>query len=617
LRDDESRTASSGGFGSISCLPERDRGLSQLVNGLNEIIFLVNENREIIAASDLAARLLGVSLETEETSKIEYYLPKVYIDIIFARSKNGSTADPSLTFPVRGANGAEIVLEARFKWIVLPGGDVLTLACRDISRYLETVDSLTNKEDLYRTIFHESPLGFVHVNSDGILTDCNAAFLSIFGLERYEVVGVCLAEENNLKIYPKFKRAAMDAVIGMHSRHESQFQSADGSCEGWVRVSFSPVRSEKHIFFGAVGIVEDITEARRADEKVRFVSSHDALTGLLNRRAGEEVLVSLDNRDNLPIAIIYADLNCLKLANDAFGHLEGDLLLKSISGIIMESIGENGVACRWGGDEFIVILRNTDLDAVADIVRDMADKCDSWRGGGFVRPSMALGYSVKTYQERNIEDVMKDAEDAMYAQKLRDGRMTRGRVLEALEERLHNLMDSAVGNRCDRMIKWGEWVAEHVDFRGDLAALRLLFRYHDIGLLACSDEISQIGGKPSASRVMTPLQHMAVGYRIARSIAEVAYIADLILYHHEWWDGMGYPSQLSGEEIPYLSRLVSIFDSIEGMLCLHGEGDAPGFDDVLLSVESCAGRQFDPSLTRVVVNWLRDDPPEFVKNTEG
>ena len=330
------------GYEGFSCLKKHGRDekdLLQFVKGLNEVIILVDENREITAVSKLGTKMLGISADAKDRSKIDDYFPKVYIDAVFARSRSedDDAEGRGLTVPVKGSNGREVVLDVRFNWIAADGGELLALMCRDISGYLEIMECMTNREDLYRTIFHESPLGFVHVNSDGILTDCNSAFLSIFGLERSEALGVCLAEENNLAVYPGFKRAAMDAVKGSDSRHESCFRAADGAREGWVRVSFNPVKSERHVFFGAIGIVEDITERKLADEKVKFVSSHDVLTGLHNRRACEEALKSLNHPDNLPLAVIYADLNCLKLANDAFGHQEGDILLKSASEILRKN----------------------------------------------------------------------------------------------------------------------------------------------------------------------------------------------------------------------------------------------------------------------------------------
>ncbi|MDR1137077.1 MAG: diguanylate cyclase, partial [Synergistaceae bacterium] len=373
--------------------------LVRFVENLNEIIFLVGEDREIIMTSKAAREMFDISRAEERRAAIDDFLPKVYIDAIAQRVKNQDAGSMKLTFPVKNNLGHEVMLEARFNWFRMDGKNLLSITCRDINEFIKTLSDLTEREDRYRTIFRESPLGFVHVNSDGFITDCNNAFLRIFGLEKYEVINICLAEDNDLDIYQRFKKAAMDAVVGVSSSHESRFSSVDGEYDGWVRVSFSPVISENNSFLGAVGIVEDITEARNAVDKISFVSSHDALTGLFNRRVCEEAITLLDSQEYLPLAILYADLNCLKLANDAFGHHEGDALLRNASSILREKIGKSGSAYRWGGDEFIAILKNTGQRSAESCVKQIAKACENWTGEGLVPPSMALGYAVKLYND--------------------------------------------------------------------------------------------------------------------------------------------------------------------------------------------------------------------------
>jgi diguanylate cyclase (GGDEF)-like protein/PAS domain S-box-containing protein len=597
----------------VSSLPEE---LTRFVKDLNEIVLIVGMNRTVVAASDLAVSFLGIPDFIAGNVLVDDFFPRVYLDAIFSRVKTEDVKRTSITFPVKGADGKEKLLEARFSWSKAGGTDVILLICRDVNWYSRTIADLTEREDRYRTIFHESPLGFIHVNSDGYITDCNTAFLKMFGFERFEVIDVNLAEDNTLNIYQRFKRAVMDAVIGVSSRHESQFNSADDGRFGWVHASFSPVLSDSRVFHGAIGIVEDITDTKRAMEEINFVSSHDALTGLYNRAACEIALNAFNKPDYLPLGIIYADLNCLKLANDAFGHHEGDLLLRSIATIITENIGTNGFAYRWGGDEFIILLHNAELSYVASTARAITDMCAMWKGEGLVRPSVALGFSSKLFMEQDTRDVMKTAEDEMYANKLHYGKTVRQAILKELETRLHDMMGGAVGRRCRRMLSWADWAVTNMDLVCEPEEFRILCRYHDIGLLASPDELDIIRSDQSRDRVAPPMQHMAIGYRIARSIAEISGAAENILAHHEWWDGMGYPNQLSGEDIPFAARLMSILDAVEGMTALTLPGDLATLGDALESVKSCAGRQFDPGLVDQFLCKLLEAPPDFIGDME-
>jgi diguanylate cyclase (GGDEF)-like protein/PAS domain S-box-containing protein len=592
------------------------RDILRFIEDVNEILLVVDENRTLITASALAVRLLGIDAARSGSVSIDDFFPRVYLDAIYSRVRLGGVSDKPLTFPVRDATGNETLLETRFRWSSLGGKEVLILTCRDIGWYTSAISGLAERESRYRTIFHESPMGFVHVNSDGFLTDCNSAFLEIFAFERFEVLGICLAEENELKIYQRFKRAAMDAVIGISSRHESQFQMPDSGQTRWVRVSFSPVRTDDQVFLGAIGIVEDITEAKRALEEISYVSSHDALTGLYNRAACENALALFDRPEHLPLSLIFADLNGLKVANDAFGHEEGDALLRNAAAILMENETGNDSSYRLGGDEFLMILPNTDLSAALTRSKYIVDACAVREGGSFIRTSIALGCATKSFADQDINDVMKASEDEMYANKLHDGKKTRRAILSELEVRMRGMLHGAMGKRCENMNLWAEWAIANMDLKCDPDEFRLLCRYHDIGLLASPGEMDIIRADQSRNKVAPPMQHMATGYRIARSISELASAAENILAHHEWWDGMGYPNQLRGDEIPYASRLVSILDAIEGMVALAVAGDVMTMKDALESVKQCAGRQFDPVLAGEFTEKLFGSPPDFIGDLE-
>jgi diguanylate cyclase (GGDEF)-like protein/PAS domain S-box-containing protein len=588
----------------------------QFIKNMNEIIFMVDKDRVILARSDMALRVLGARGEESETLRIDDFFSSVFLDAIFSRSHIDDMKDKPITFPVMDCKGKEILLETRFNWYQCDSGEVLFLSCRDVSLYTDIISELTTKEDRYRTIFHESPLGFIHLNSDCYITDCNSAFLSIFGLDRIDVIGASFIEESDLNIYNRFKRAAIDAVMGMSSRHESQFKSNDETREGWVRAAFSPVMSDNQGFLGAIGIVEDITETKRTMEKIEFVSSHDALTGLYNRGACEDAMRTFDKEEYLPLSVIYVDLNCLKLANDAFGHEEGDSLLSAAGAILREKSTVNDAAYRFGGDEFIMLLRNTDFHAASNRVREIADSCAAWERDGFVSPNMALGCATKFFMDQSLAEIVKAAEDEMYANKLQNGKQARSMVLNSLEVQMHGLLNGTVGKRCRRLMMWADWVVGNMKIDCDPDALRLLFRYHEIGILAFPEELDIVKKDPSLDKVAHPMQHMAVGYRIARSIPEIMIAAENILAHHEWWNGLGYPNQLSGNEIPYESRIMSILDAIEGMIVLSATGDVSSLWNAIDSVKSCGGRQYDPFLTDEFIEKLIENPPNFILDME-
>jgi len=104
------------------------------------------------------------------------------------------------------------------------------------------------------------------------------------------------------------------------------------------------------------GMFHDITERKKTEEHIRYLSFHDHLTGLYNRAFVEEELRRLCISRDLPIGVLLCDVNGLKLVNDAFGHREGDKLLQCFVIVLRESCRKGDIICRWGGDEFILIL---------------------------------------------------------------------------------------------------------------------------------------------------------------------------------------------------------------------------------------------------------------------
>lgn len=597
------------------CLPKE---ILLFIENVNEIIFLISEDGTIVSASSKAESFWGDDKKSVVGLKIEKMFPKVYVDAIFTHIEKDAVKDTGLTFAIENSKGEKRMFETNFSWLPIAGVSFLSLTCRDIGGYLSLISTLSESEDLYKSLFHEASLGFIHVNSDGLITDCNAAFLNIFNVFRDEVIGVSLAAGDDFGAYPEFTRAAMDALKGVGSRHEKHFVSPRQAAAGWLRVSFSPVRSDNQVFLGAVGIVEDITEQRQIAESVSFISSHDALTGLFNRRSCEDaILGGLGSRDDLPLGILYADLNCLKLANDAFGHAEGDRLLRTAASILKDTGDDEDEVYRWGGDEFVLLLKRTSEDAMRGRMERIQNAACEWEGEGFVRPSLALGGAIKVLESEDVGETLKIAEEAMYKDKLRKEKKISRIILNALEASMYELCEGRLGIRCKGITGAADWAADACGLSKDETLdFSLLCRYHDIGMLSIPEELSVIQRNVSEEISPPILQHPAIGYRIARCIPEVAPIADMILAHHEWWSGEGYPNQLRGEKIPLLSRLISIFDALEGMTTLRPAEFRLSLEEALCAIEASAGKRYDPRLVRIVAEQIRGERLNFAFDQE-
>ena len=160
----------------------------------------------------------------------------------------------------------------------------------------------------------------------------------------------------------------------------------------------------------------NITELKKREELIKYISFHDELTGLYNRRFFEESIVRYDHPRNLPLTIVMGDINNLKQLNDTYGHAVGDHYLEQAASIINSSARGTDIVTRWGGDEFVIIMPNADSDAAAKLVSRINSRIGS-REFKYGPLSLAFGYETKTDNKEDIHDIFRSAEKMMYKNK--------------------------------------------------------------------------------------------------------------------------------------------------------------------------------------------------------
>ncbi|WKY47081.1 PocR ligand-binding domain-containing protein [Eubacteriaceae bacterium ES3] len=161
-----------------------------------------------------------------------------------------------------------------------------------------------------------------------------------------------------------------------------------------------------------------IKENVEKQEEILYLSYHDFLTGMYNRRYYEESLSRLNRPENLPLALLLGDVNGLKYLNDTVGHIAGDELLKKIADIIDRHCLKDDVAARLGGDEFVVIMPRTSQKDAEDRIEAMSQSAQSESVAGMPL-SISFGCEMITEEEQSIYEVFKKAEDKMYREKNR------------------------------------------------------------------------------------------------------------------------------------------------------------------------------------------------------
>ncbi len=346
-----------------------------------------------------------------------------------------------------------------------------------------------------------------------------------------------------------------------------------------------------------------LVEQKQTEEKIRYISFHDILTGLYNRAFLEEEMKRLDTKRQLPISVIMLDLNGLKLVNDTYGHQVGDELLKSAAGILNNSCRQEDVIARWGGDEFVILLPRTWKKEATIIGKRIRKKCREAKVRD-VPVSIALGVSAKENSEKTIADTLKEAEDNMYKQKLSESRSTRSAVLNALLKTLAT-KSYETEEHTRRMQKASLIIGENLGLPDtELSRLTLLITLHDIGKINLSEELLTKKGPLTDPEWKVMKKHPETGYRIARATEEFSHVAEDILSHHEHWDGKGYPRGLKGEKIPLLARITAIADAFEVMLNGRPYKKEMSRAEIISEFKRCSGKQFDPELVELFLSQL-------------
>jgi diguanylate cyclase (GGDEF)-like protein len=404
--------------------------------------------------------------------------------------------------------------------------------------------------------------------------------------------------------FPVFLEGAAALARGERFFHtETTLRKKDGSLL-YALLSYA-VDPEYTTSYERVHIsIIDITQRKCAEEEIRYLSLHDPLTGLHNRRFLEDELRRLDNPQFFPLSILLGDVNGLKLTNDAFGHQEGDRLLQRAATLIRSFLRQKDVAARWGGDEFIVLLPNTSY-CQAKAIMDKLHEAQKKEEGARVPLSIVFGLATKESTAEEPDATIKEAEDWMYRKKLAQQRSSRMAILTSLEQ---TLMTSTpeIEEHALQVWQYARQIGRSLALSSEeMTHLQHLARFHDLGMVTIPAQILNRPGPLTAAEWDLVKKHPETGYRIAQSSAtEIVTVAEFILAHHERWDGTGYPSGKRGEAIPLLSRIIAIADAFDVMLRGRPYKPARSRENALSELKRCAGTQFDPSLVEAFLEVL-------------
>jgi len=495
--------------------------------------------------------------------------------------------------------------------ILIAGSVILYLLERDLEKKNRLLNESNHIQRMQNERLRITLLsigdGVISTDREGRVTLINEAAEAMTGWRHQSAVGkpfhkvFHIVRQGTRERCPDPVRQVLDQGESVELCSDTILIAKDGT-ERAVSDSAAPILDEKGAMDGVVLVFRDVTSEKIKQDEIEFLSYHDELTGLGNRRHLEERIHQLDQaEDQMPISVIMGDVNGLKVINDAFGHATGDKLLKKAADALKASCRSNDVIARYGGDEFLILLPRTNEAVAKRVAMRLYDSVSRIEIDP-VHFSMSLGWATKHTVQESMAKTIKTAEEFMYRRKLIESPSTRDSIIKSVMTTLKGnagyemVHSDNIDILCDKM---GNAFGLEQD---DVQKLRTACQYHDIGKIAIDPAILNKKGPLSEEEWKVVKKHPETGYRLLSAVPEFGELAEYILAHHERWDGKGYPKKLKGKDIPYLSRIIMLAGSYDAMISERPYRERPlTEEEAVAEIRENAGTQFDPEVAREFV----------------
>ena len=452
------------------------------------------------------------------------------------------------------------------------------------------------------------------INLEGACTFCNTSCVKMLGYSEYkdllhhnmhELIHHAREDgsplpENECKIHLALSRGEKVHV------EDEVFWRADGSPISVEYYSYPQIKDGRVI--GAVITFMDIGERKKREAQIHYLSCYDPLTGLHNRRCFDENRVLIDTESNLPLSVIFADLNGLKMTNDIFGHAAGDELIRVSSEILQNACRQEDLIARIGGDEFIILLPKTNTGSAMKVLSRIREGFADVQVKA-VKGSISLGLSTKTGADQPLDEVMANAENAMYKDKSVNRKNNSKDMINTIIDTLHT-KNPREKRHSLAVADLSERIGSAMNLPDDqLVKLRQAGYLHDIGKIILDDSILA-KDTFTAEEIDAIRQHPAAGYRILSLFDDMLDIAEFVYAHHERWDGTGFPRGIKGEQMPLISRIIAVAEVYDRVA--HKGGLQPeGFEESGLdAIRNGAGTKFDPKVAETFLRIIEDNEEE-------
>ena len=391
-------------------------------------------------------------------------------------------------------------------------------------------------------------------------------------------------------------------------------------------------------------------ELVQSNARLKKLALKDTLTGLYNHQYLKEVIEAefyRARRYGHPLSVIMLDIDYFKSINDVYGHDFGDLVLKQFSSYMKKMVRKYDTVIRFGGEEFIIISPSADRVRVQIMAQRILDAINIYNFGNKEHVvKLKLSVAVSSYPDCNVVrgmDLINAVDKILSGVKAaggnkvfsafeiakKKGAMPQGvestdvRFLKEKIEKLNRsgkqslvefifafaktieLKDHYTGEHVENTVRYSTELARRLRLTQDeIENIREASVLHDLGKIGVSDSILHKKSKLTKKEFDMIKRHPQIAADIIRPIQFMHDIIPLILYHHERWDGKGYPAGLKGEEIPIGARIISVADVYQALTSNRPYRKAFSKKEALKIIRKGAGTQFDPDIVNAFMQMI-------------
>lgn len=327
----------------------------------------------------------------------------------------------------------------------------------------------------------------------------------------------------------------------------------------------------------------------------------DKLTGLFGRER-----LKIDYKETG--SFIYFNLNGLRNINKERGYQEGDRQILTFSKIVKTILPKDAALYRINGDEFAIDLPNFKRKEAEKLIILLVEKIS---GNKHFKIDVAVGIVCKEeLQDRSFDKVIIKAEENMHRNKLTAKTSIRSQLiytlLDVLGEKSYETEEHAV-----RLKDYAVAIGRRLNLsRNMLNELVLLSYLHDIGKISIPDAILKKPAKLRDDEWKIMKTHTKIGSDLIKRIRDLKSISEGILYHHENWDGTGYPEGISGEDIPLVSRIIRVVDSYDAMISTRTYNVVKSRNTALEEIKNNSGTMYDPEVVEIFLEIIENEDLE-------